>query len=73
MEIRDILLGHIENLYQFYGEYTGIRMARKHLSWYSKGQPHSATFRYTVNRVTSRREQMDLTQAFFAQLAMIQS
>jgi tRNA-dihydrouridine synthase B len=70
MEIRDILLGHIENLYQFYGEYTGVRMARKHLSWYSKGQPHSATFRYTVNRVTSRREQIDLTQTFFAQLAM---
>jgi tRNA-dihydrouridine synthase B len=70
MEIRDILLGHIENLYQFYGEYTGVLMARKHLSWYSKGQPHSATFRYTVNRVSSRREQMDLTQAFFAQLAI---
>jgi tRNA-dihydrouridine synthase B len=70
IEIRDILLGHIENLYQFYGEYTGVRMARKHLSWYSKGQPHSATFRYTVNRVTSRREQIDLTQTFFAQLAM---
>ena len=70
MEIQDILLKHIENLYQFYGEYTGVRMARKHLSWYSKGQPHGAVFRNTVNRVETCREQIDLTQAFFAQLAM---
>jgi tRNA-dihydrouridine synthase B len=39
-EVRDILLGHLENLYAFYGEYTGVRMARKHISWYSKGQRH---------------------------------
>ncbi|OQY50079.1 MAG: tRNA dihydrouridine synthase DusB [Candidatus Parabeggiatoa sp. nov. 2] len=67
--IRDTLLAHINNLYQFYGEYTGVRMARKHLSWYSKGQPHGAVFRNTVNRVGSRLEQINLTQAFFAQLA----
>ncbi|MCK4587111.1 MAG: tRNA dihydrouridine synthase DusB, partial [Gammaproteobacteria bacterium] len=36
-EIRDILLEHLHNLYEFYGEYTGVRMARKHISWYSKG------------------------------------
>ena len=68
-EISNILLAHLENLYQFYGEYTGVRMARKHLSWYSKGQPHGAWFRETVNRVDSRLEQLRLTQAFFAQLA----
>lgn len=67
IEIRDILLAHLENLYQFYGEYTGVRMARKHLSWYSKGQPHGAIFRNTVNRVESSIEQINLTQAFFAQ------
>jgi tRNA-dihydrouridine synthase B len=31
-----IILGHIESLYAFYGEYTGLRMARKHLGWYSQ-------------------------------------
>jgi len=36
-EIRDLLLGHLENLYDFYGERTGVRVARKHISWYSKG------------------------------------
>jgi tRNA-dihydrouridine synthase B len=61
-------LAHIENIYQFYGEYTGVRMARKHLSWYTKGQPHGAIFRNQVNRVESKREQLQITQAFFAQL-----
>lgn len=68
-EIRDTLLAHLDNLYQFYGEYTGVRMARKHLSWYSKGQPHGAVFRNTVNRVESRLEQLQLTESFFARLA----
>jgi len=68
-EIRDTLLAHLENLYQFYGEYTGVRMARKHLSWYSKGQPYGAMFRNTVNRVGSSLEQIKLTQSFFAKLA----
>ncbi len=44
-------------------------MARKHLSWYSKGQAHGAAFRNTVNRVESSIEQVNLTQAFFARLA----
>jgi len=66
--IRDILLAHLTNIYQFYGEYTGIRMARKHLSWYTKGQPHGALFRHQMNRVESQIEQLQITKAFFAQL-----
>ncbi|MGM0595340.1 MAG: tRNA dihydrouridine synthase DusB [Pseudomonadota bacterium] len=67
-EVRDILLGHLENLYAFYGEYTGIRMARKHISWYSKGQRHGAAFRQAVNRVDDAAEQLDMVEGFFAQL-----
>ncbi|RKZ39845.1 MAG: tRNA dihydrouridine synthase DusB [Gammaproteobacteria bacterium] len=67
-EIRDTLLAHLNTLYQFYGEYTGVRVARKHLSWYTKGQAHGAVFRHTVNRVSSCTEQIALTKAFFAQL-----
>lgn len=66
IEIRDTLLEHLNMLYQFYGEYTGIRIARKHLSWYSKGQPHGTVFRNTINRVESRAEQIDLVHQFFA-------
>ena len=33
-EVRDIILAHLDDLYAFYGEYTGLRVARKHLGWY---------------------------------------
>jgi len=67
-EIRDTLLAHLENLYQFYGEYAGVRIARKHLSWYSKGQNSSSIFRDMVNRVSSSDEQRQMTRQFFDQL-----
>jgi len=67
-EVRDILLGHLHNLYAFYGEYTGMLMARKHISWYSKGQPHGAIFRQEVNRVTTTEEQIAMVTQFFERL-----
>lgn len=67
-EVRDILLGHLDNLYDFYGEYTGVRMARKHISWYSKGQAHGGAFRQAVNHVDSAEQQLIMTKEFFAQL-----
>ena len=67
-EIRDIMLDHLENLYAFYGEFTGVRVARKHISWYSKGQSHGAAFRQAVNRVDSKDEQLNMTHEFFERL-----
>lgn len=64
-EIRDILIAHLHNLYVFYGEHTGVRMARKHISWYSKGQRHGGAFRQAVNRVDSIEEQLKMTEEFF--------
>lgn len=69
MEIRDILLGHLINLYQFHGEYTGLRMARKHIAWYSKGQPHGAEFRQLINNVETVEQQLAITREFFYDLA----
>lgn len=69
-EVRDILLGHLQNLYTFYGEDTGVRVARKHISWYSKGQTHGAAFRQAVNRVDSVDAQQDMTYAFFEKIIM---
>jgi len=66
-EVRDILLGHINNLYTFYGEYTGVRVARKHISWYSKGLIGGAAFRNTVTRVESAAEQVAAIEEFFNQ------
>ncbi len=68
-ERRDTLLAHLENLYSFYGEYTGVRMARKHLSWYSKGQPNGADFRRAIMQVDSSAEQQRLVTTFFEQVA----
>ena len=67
-EIRGILLGHLDKLYAFYGEYTGVRMARKHISWYSKGHPHGGAFRQAVNRVDSSEQQKEMVNAFFDQI-----
>ena len=67
-EIRDIMLGHLENLYDFYGEFTGVRVARKHISWYSKGQSHGGAFRDAVCRVNTIDEQLSMTHEFFERL-----
>lgn len=64
-EIRSLLLEHIHNLYQFYGERSGVRIARKHISWYSKGQPHGAEFRNRINRVENCSEQLTMIDNFF--------
>jgi tRNA-dihydrouridine synthase B len=67
-EVRDILLGHLHNLYEFYGEYTGVRMARKHISWYSKGQRHGGAFRQAVTRIEEAAQQLAMVQSFFEEL-----
>ncbi|VAX05871.1 tRNA-dihydrouridine synthase DusB [hydrothermal vent metagenome] len=67
-EISNILLNHLDNLYNFYGEYTGVRMARKHISWYSKGQQHGAAFRQLINRVERAEDQRKMVEEFFTNL-----
>jgi tRNA-dihydrouridine synthase B len=67
-EVHAILSGHIENLYNFYGEYTGVRMARKHISWYSKGQRNGGAFRNMVNRVDNSKQQLEMVEQFFNDL-----
>jgi tRNA-dihydrouridine synthase B len=64
-EIQTILLEHLHNLYEFYGEHTGVRMARKHISWYSKGHRDGAMFRQAINRVETTQEQLEITTNFF--------
>ena len=64
-EIRDILLGHLEHLHAFYGELSGVRIARKHLGWYARDRPENAAFRVVVNRAESATEQLRLTRDYF--------
>jgi tRNA-dihydrouridine synthase B len=67
-EIQSILLEHLEDLYGFYGTETGVRVARKHISWYTKGLSGSAAFRHQMNRLESIREQRVMVDDFFRQL-----
>ena len=64
-EVRDILLGHLDHLHDFYGEPQGVRIARKHLGWYAKDRPENESFRAVVNRATTAAEQLRLTRAYF--------
>ena len=66
-EVRDILLGHLRNLYAFYGERTGVLMARKHICWYSKGLRNGNTFRQAVNHTEEIEKQLVMVERFFAE------
>jgi tRNA-dihydrouridine synthase B len=56
---------HFEAMLEHYGTETGVRMARKHLGWYSRGLPASAEFRAAVNRETEAGKVRTLLAAFF--------
>jgi len=64
-EVSAILIGHLENLYAFYGEVPGVRIARKHLGWYAKDRAENAAFRAVVNRAETAVEQLRITREFF--------
>ena len=69
LQVRDILVGHLEDLYAFYGELPGVRIARKHLGWYAKDRPENAAFRTVVNATDCAQTQLRLTRDYFDQLA----
>ncbi len=68
-EIHDILLAHLEDLYDFYGVDTGVRVARKHISWYTKGLVGSAAFRHRMNQLPDIVQQRAAVNEFFLSLA----
>ncbi|MBI5436907.1 MAG: tRNA dihydrouridine synthase DusB [Nitrosomonadales bacterium] len=64
-EIRRVLFRHVHDLYDFYGEHTGLRVARKHISWYTRGLAGSAQFRHYMNQLESSAEQLLAVNDFF--------
>lgn len=68
-EIHAVLLEHIHDLYLFYGDVTGVRVARKHISWYTRGLVGSSAFRHAMNRLDSVAEQLAVVNEYFAQAA----
>jgi tRNA-dihydrouridine synthase B len=63
--LRDIMLGHLEDMHRFYGEATGVRVARKHLTWYCRHLVNADEYRDRVVRVGSAEEQLRLTRQYF--------
>ena len=64
----DLIVEHYGMMLDHYGEMTGVRMARKHLGWYTKGLPGSAEFRNKVNFVDDAREVVAMLRDFYAPL-----
>jgi tRNA-dihydrouridine synthase B len=64
-EIHAILRGHLADLYAFYGEQTGVKIARKHIGWYTKGLVGASHFRHAMNQLQTVEEQIAATDEFF--------
>jgi len=60
-----IVRGHYDDMLSHYGREVGLRIARKHLGWYSKGLPGSAEFRAAVNQTDEVPRVKALLRAFY--------
>lgn len=67
-EIHQVMLEHLHDLYAFYGDLTGMRVARKHISWYTKGLSGSAAFRHNMNTLQTIELQLQAINDFFTEL-----
>ena len=61
-----LIVEHYQAMLDHYGAETGVKMARKHLGWYTKGLPGSAEFRNRVNFIDDPREVLDSLERFYA-------
>jgi tRNA-dihydrouridine synthase B len=64
-ELRDIMLAHLRDLYDFYGPEPGVRVARKHIGWYCRERPQALAFRQSVMKVESAEEQLARVREYF--------
>jgi tRNA-dihydrouridine synthase B len=65
----EIILQHLESLYEFYGEYTGVRMARKHLGWYCRQLPEASALRPILMVAENSASQFAAARCGFEQWA----
>ncbi|CBL46252.1 tRNA-dihydrouridine synthase B [gamma proteobacterium HdN1] len=67
-EVKDVVLGHLQSLYDFYGDPLGPRIARKHMGWYVEKHKGGSTFRKAFNQLETATQQLASAQEFFEQL-----
>lgn len=64
-EIHAIMNEHLLDHYAFYGEFTGVRTARKHIAWYTKGLAGAHAFRHVMNTLETSEAQLEAVNRFF--------
>jgi len=64
-EVQRALLAHLQDHYALYGEYTGVRSARKHIAWYVRSLPGGEAFRATMNEIEDSASQLAAVRSFF--------
>lgn len=67
-EIHGIASRHLMELHEFYGEYKGVRISRKHIGWYVADLPGSAEFRRAMNAIDASDMQVAALDQYFARL-----
>jgi tRNA-dihydrouridine synthase B len=67
-EVGRLLIDHLQDHYTLYGEFTGVRTARKHIGWYVKSLPGAETFRARMYTLDNSQTQLDAVAQFFAGL-----
>ncbi|MBV8592657.1 MAG: tRNA dihydrouridine synthase DusB [Acetobacteraceae bacterium] len=65
---KHILLSHYDSMLSYFGADAGIRLARKHIGWYSRGLPGSAEFRSTSNQLADAPSVVALIDGFYDKL-----
>ncbi len=68
-EVKDIMLAHVVALHEFYGEYLGPRIARKHVGWYLKEHEQANEFRRTFNAIDAAPLQLEALEGYFDNVA----
>lgn len=64
-ELRDCLLEHLEHHYRFYGQYTGVRSARKHIGWYLADMPEAESLITCINQAEQTADQLRALEQWF--------
>ncbi|TFZ01058.1 tRNA dihydrouridine synthase DusB [Ramlibacter rhizophilus] len=70
-EVRRLLLEHLQDHYALYGEFTGVRSARKHIGWYVKALPGGEALRERINGIEECQAQSRAVAAYFDELAQL--
>jgi tRNA-dihydrouridine synthase B len=72
-ETRDIILRHLRDLYAFYGEEAGVRIARKHIGWYCRERTQGQAFRERVMQASTAQVQLAMVAEYLDAASEVQA